>query len=59
MEGVTTCDRGWVRIRLYKGENGPFLGIAEDYFEGHVFEAIATGISSLGTVAIKYSIAAE
>ena len=56
VEGVATCDTGWIRVRLYEGEGGRFLGIAEAPIDGHVFEAIATQVAKASDVAIKYSI---
>ena len=34
VEGVASCDEGRVRLRLYEGEDGPFLGVADGYIEG-------------------------
>ena len=56
VEGVATFDKGQVRLRLYEGEGGPFLGVAHGYLEGHAFQAMATDIPSPSMVAIKYSI---
>ena len=59
IDGVTTCDEGWARLRLYEGENGPFLGVADGYIVGHTFQALAIGIPKPSTLAIKYSISPE
>ena len=56
IEGVATCDAGRIRLRLYEGENGKFLGVASSRIRGHTFEAIATDVKSASAVAIKYSI---
>ena len=56
IEGVATCDTGRIRLRLYEGEGGKFLGVASSGIKGHTFEAIATDIKSVSTVAIKYTI---
>ena len=56
IEGVSTCDAGRIRLRLYEGENGKFLGVASGRIRGHTFEAIATDVKSASAVAIKYSI---
>ena len=56
IDGVTTCDTGRIRLRLYEGENGKFLGVASSSIRGHTFEAIATDVKAAGAVAIKYSI---
>ena len=56
IEGVTTCDTGRIRLRLYEGENGKFLGVANSRIRGHSFEAIATDVKAAEAVAIKYSI---
>ena len=56
IEGVATCDTGRIRLRLYEGENGKFLGVASGRIRGHTFRAIATDVKSASVVAIKYSI---
>ena len=56
IEGVATCDTGRIRLRLYEGENGKFLGVASSSIKGHTFEAIATDVTAAGAVAIKYSV---
>jgi len=59
LEGVTTCDAGLVRLRLYEGEGGAFLGIADGYIEGHAFQAMAQNMAGPSDIAIKYSIDPE
>ena len=59
VEGVASCDEGRVRLRLYEGEDGPFLGVADGYIEGHIFQAMATDIENPSAVTIKYSIEPE
>ena len=56
IDGVTTCNEGRVILRLYEGEDGPFLGIANSYIEGHAFQALANDIPKPSALAIKYSI---
>ena len=58
IEGSTTCDSGFARIRLYEGdgEEQRFLGIAEGLVEGHALTAIATNMDRPQSLSIKYSI---
>ena len=56
IDGVTTCNEGKVILRLYEGEDGSFLGIADGYIEGHAFQAMATDVPKPGSLATKYSI---
>ena len=58
VEGVATCDTGHVRIRLYEGDGDKpkFLGTAEGFVEGHVFDAIGQNIPEPQSLSIKYSI---
>ena len=56
IDGATTCDVGRIRIRIYEGDNGKFLGVASGRIRGHTFEAIATDVKTAEAVAIKYSI---
>ena len=56
IDGVTTCNEGRVILRLYEGEDGRFLGVADGYIEGHAFQALATDIPKPSALAIKYSI---
>lgn len=41
VEGVATCERGEISLRLYdgKGENRTFLGVGYTYILNYVFEA--------------------
>ena len=55
IDGSATCDKGFLKIRLYDGKT--FIGTADGLIEGHVAEAIATGISANPKdLVIKYSI---
>ncbi len=58
IEGVATCDTGFIRIRLYDGEGDGqrFLGTAEGFIDGHVFSALATNLDTPKNLSIKYSI---
>ena len=56
LDGVTTCDEGMVILRLYEGEDGPFLGIANGFISGHAFQAMASDIPKPSALTIKYSI---
>ena len=59
VEGVTTCVKGFIQIRLYDGEGDhrQFLGVASGFVSGHVFDAIAENIDSRPqSLSIKYSI---
>ena len=58
IEGSTTCDSGFARIRLYEatGAEKQFLGVAEGLIEGHALTAIATNINRPQSLSIKYSI---
>ena len=56
IDGAATCNEGRVILRLYGGEGGPFLGVADGYIEGHAFQALATDIPKPNVLAIKYSI---
>lgn len=56
VDGVATCNSGFIQIRLYEGEGGRFLGVATGLVQGHTFDAIATNVQSTRDLAIKYSI---
>ena len=56
LDGVATCDKGKVALRLYEGEGGKFLGTDTAYIEQHIFQAMLQGIQSPPDIAIKYSI---
>lgn len=60
VEGVTTCDKGFIRIRLYDGDQRKFVGVANGFVNGHTFDAIAENIDSPPqALSIKYSIEPE
>ena len=56
IDGVATCDKGEVALRLYEGEGGKYLGADTAYIEKHIFQAMLQGIQNPGDIAIKYSI---
>lgn len=58
IEGVATCDTGWVRIRLYDGEGEArkFLGVETALIEGHIFKTIKLPAARPRDLSIKYSI---
>ena len=56
LDGVATCDKGKVALRLYEGEGGKFLGTDTAYIEQHIFQAMLQSIQSPSDIAIKYSI---
>ena len=56
LDGVATCDKGKVALRLYEGDGGKFLGTDTAYIEQHIFQAMVQGIQSPNDIAIKYSI---
>ena len=39
IEGVSTCDKGYISIRLYEGtgEAQKFVGVGVGFIEGHTF----------------------
>lgn len=57
IQGVTTCNKGFIRIRMY--DSGKFHGIAEALVEGHIFEAISFNVPKPSALEIKYSIEPE
>ena len=61
IDGSSTCDSGLVNIRLYDdgGDDPVFLGVATGFIEGHALQAIASGIETPESMAIKYSIEAS
>ena len=61
IEGVATCDTGFIRIRLYDGEGDGqrFLGTADGFIEGHIFSALATNLDTPNNLSIKYSISPD
>ena len=58
IEGSTTCDSGFVHIRLYEesGDESQFLGVAQGLIEGHALTAFATDIDRPQSLSIEYSI---
>ena len=56
IEGVTTCNSGYATIRLYEGDGGRFLGIANGSISGHAVQARAIDVNKATDLAIKYSI---
>ena len=58
VEGVTTCDKGKIRFRLYEGtgDNRKFLGTDSGYIGGHAFKAVVMKIGKPKNLSIKYSI---
>ena len=62
IEGSTTCDKGRIRIRAYGGPDSSktFLGVADGYIRGYIFQATINAISEQPeSMEIKYSIEAE
>lgn len=62
IEGVTTCAKGEMSLRIYDGggEKRKFLAVDNAYIERHVFQSIVTGIERKPTkLTIKYTIDAE
>lgn len=58
IDGVTTCDSGEVRLRLYdgEGEDQEFLAVDTAYIEGHIFKTIVLQVEEPQALSIKYSI---
>ncbi|MDE0239543.1 MAG: hypothetical protein OXQ84_05005 [bacterium] len=58
IDGVTTCNSGKVRLRLYdgEGEGQKLLAVDTAYIEGHIFETIILQIEEPEVLSIKYSI---
>ena len=62
IEGVTTCAKGEMSVRIYEGEGEKrkFLAVDNAYIERHVFQSIVTGIEAKpAKLTIKYTIDAE
>ncbi len=61
IDGVATCDSGYIIIRLYDGseEVQKFIGTARDFIDGHTFKAIAENVEKPESLSIKYSIEPE
>lgn len=58
IDGVTTCNSGEIRLRLYdgEGEDQKFLGVDTAYIDGHIFETIVLPVEEPDALFIKYSI---
>ena len=59
IDGVTTCDAGEVRLRLYDGEGDArkLLAVDTAYIEGHIFKALVLPVESKPkALSIQYSI---
>ena len=61
IDGVATCDKGEIRLRLYdgEGEGRKFIGVETAYIEGHIFTAIKIPVARPRALSIKYSIEPE
>lgn len=62
IDGVSTCDAGKIRLRLYdgEGENRELVGVETAYIEGHIFEAILLPLErEPAALSIRYSIQPE
>lgn len=62
IEGVTTCAKGEMSVRIYdgEGEKRKFLAVDNAYIKRHVFQSLVTGIEGKpAKLAIDYTIDAE
>lgn len=61
IDGVTTCNKGEIKLRLYDGEGEArkFVGVETAYIEGHIFKALLIPVAKPMALAIKYSIDAN
>ena len=62
IEGVTTCAKGEMSVRIYEGEGEKrkFLAVDNAYIERHVFQSLVTGIKGKpAKLTIEYTIDAE
>ncbi len=62
IEGVTTCAKGEMSVRIYEaeGEKLKFLAVDNAYVERHIFQSMVTGIARKpAKLTIKYTIDAE
>lgn len=57
IEGVTTCKKGMIHIRLYDGEK--FIGLGQGIIEGNTFTTMTQGVSNPANLKIKYSVSAS
>ena len=60
IEGVATCDKGMISIRVYEkeGEDERFLGTTTGFINGHVISAMASDIEYIDpdAIMIRYAI---
>ncbi len=58
IDGVTTCDAGEIRLRLYDGEGDAreFIGVETAYIDGHIFKAMLLQVEKPKVLSVKYSI---
>lgn len=61
IDGVATCDKGRLRLRLYDGQGDArkFVGVETAFIEGHIFTAIKLQVEKPRALSIKYSIEPE
>ena len=61
IDGVTTCDAGEIRLRLYDGEGDDqeFVGVETAYIDGHIFKAMLLQVEKPQALSIKYSVNPE
>lgn len=60
IEGVATCNKGMISIRIYEkeGEDETFLGTTTGFINGHVITAVASDIEYIDpdAIMIRYAI---
>ena len=58
IDGVATCDKGRIVMRLYDGdgEGRKFIGVETAFIKGHAFQAIKLQVPPPRNLSIKYSI---
>ena len=61
VEGATTCERGEIHLRLYRGtgDDVKFLGVESTIIEGYTFEAITKDLPTLASgeeLTVRYSV---
>lgn len=54
IEGVTSCNKGTIHIRLYDGKK--FIGLGMGVIEGNTFTTMTQGVSEPKNLKIKYSV---
>ena len=61
IDGVATCDKGRIVLRLYDGEGDgrKFIGVETAFIEGHAFQAVKLQVAAPRELSIKYSINPE